>query len=174
MKRIIIISLLSLVIIGCGGTNNTSVSLESLSPEEVNTEIESLREFIIPPKGVSKADVNTVFGVPEVINELTGKGSANMYPMHIYQLLSPKQGQEYRAYLQVTYEADKAKYISISHYCVVRGRATYPKDEIERENRLVLEDLLEIKKNYGSELEDASWNNNIRAAASIGIYGTKA
>jgi hypothetical protein len=169
MKRIIIIAIMSLVITGCRGKDNTSVAVESLSPEEVNAQIEILHKLMIPPKGVSKADVDAVFGVPEEIKELPkgGKGSPTDYPMHIYQLLTPKQNQEFRAFLHVTYEDEKVKYIGINHICVSKGRPTYlqgspqqikQQQMIEMENVQVLEDLNEIQKKYENKLKDASWN----------------
>ncbi len=162
MKQIIVAALLSLAITGCQAADTGPASAKSLAPEEVSAQIASLRELIIPCKGTARADVDAVFGEPEVTKELKGKGSAAMYPMHSYQLLPPKQGQEFRAFLYVTYRNDKAHFVGINHICTVKGRA-YPADpkELESEDRLVLADLLEIKKKYDSKLRDASWNNPI-------------
>ena len=132
----------------------------SMSPEEVNAQIAGLRKFIIPPKGVSKADVDAVFGVAEIITESTGKGNY-MYPLHKVQLLEPKPHQQFRAFLYVSYTDDRVSDVGIDHYCVARGRAFYDKEAIERENKLVLEDLIEIQKKYGSKLKDASWNKQL-------------
>ena len=167
MKQIIVIAILSLVIIGCDETENTSISVESLSPEEVNAEIESFREFIIPPKGTSKADVDAIFGVPKETKELKGKGSPAHYPMHSYQLLDPKPKQDFRAFLYVSYKDDKVTFIGINHMCVLKSRGYAPQgsplqikqqQEIDMENLHVLEDLIEIKEKYKSKLKNASWN----------------
>jgi len=159
MKQIIVAALLGLAIIGCRTDNQTPEQKQSLSPEQVTEEIASLRKFIIPPKGATLVDVNAVFGKPIVTKELSGKGSAAMYPMHSYKLLHPKPGQQFRAYLYVTFRNDKAYFVGINHTCVAKGRAI-PADpkELESENRLVLADLLEIKKKYESKLKDALWN----------------
>jgi hypothetical protein len=167
MKQIIIVALCSFVIIGCHNKGKTSSSVESLSPEEVNSQIESLRKFIIPTKGASKEDVDTVFGVPKEIKGPPTKGSTVDYPMHTYQLLSPEKGQEFRAFLYVTYKDDNVTYIGINHYCVAKGRPLYrsgstenirQQKEIEGENIQVLDDLIEIKKKYENKLKNASWN----------------
>lgn len=82
-----------------------------------------------------------------------------MYPMHSHQLPPSKQGQEFRAFLYVTYRNDKARFVGINHVCVVKGRDKDPEpEELARENRLVLADLIEIEKKYETKLKDASWN----------------
>ena len=167
MKQFIITVLLSLVITGCRGKDKMSDTAESLSPEEVNAQIESLNKLIIPLKGISKAEVDAVYGVPNETREPGIKGSAYMYPMHTYQLLAPKQRQEFRAFLYVTYKDDKVEYIGIKHYCVAKNRAIYLQDspeqirqqqEIDDENVRVLADLIEIQKKYENKLKDAPWN----------------
>jgi hypothetical protein len=167
MKQVIVLVLFSLVIAGCLKNDNITGSTEILSPEEVNAQIENLRKLIIPPKGVSKADVDAVFGVPKEITESDGKGTAGMYPMHTYQLLKPEQGREFRAFLYVTYENNKVKYAGINHCCVSKNRVIYPQGspeqiaqqhEIDTENVHVLADLTEIQQLYGYRLKTASWN----------------
>jgi hypothetical protein len=159
MKQIIVTALLSLAISGCKTADNTRTSQPSLSPEEVTAEIASLRKVIVPPNGWNKADVDWVFGAPEETKELNGKGSTAMYPMHSYQLIPPKQGQQFRAFLYVTYRNDKVHFAGINHMCVVKGRYKEPEpDELDREHRFVLTDLLEIKKKYEHKLKDATWN----------------
>jgi len=82
-----------------------------------------------------------------------------MYPMHSYKLLHPKAGQQFRAYLYVTFRNDKAHFVGINHACVTKGMTALPDPEwVARENQAVLIDLTEIKKNYESKLKDASWN----------------
>ncbi len=129
------------------------------NPEQVAEQIASLRKFIIPPKGTSKTDVDAVFGTPERIEKLTGKGSPASFPQHRYHLLPPKSGQGFRARLRVTYRNDKAHFIGINHLCIIHGRYKAPLPaELARENRLVLADLLEIKTKYEYKLRAASWN----------------
>jgi hypothetical protein len=168
MKQIIIVALCSFVIIGCHNMGKTLSSVESLSPEEVNAQIESLRKFIIPTKGVSKTEVDAIFGVPEEIKERPSGGIILFnFPLHIYQLIEPEQNQEFRAFLYVNYKDDKVAFSSINHYCVAKNRAIYPEGSpsqikeqkaIDGENRLVLEDLIEIQKKYENKLKNASWN----------------
>jgi hypothetical protein len=159
MKEIIVTAYLSLAITGCQVPDRAPSPADSLSPDQVTAQVASLRKLMIPPKGASKADVDAVFGEPKETKELKGKGSAAMYPMHSYQLLPPKQGQEFRAFLYVTYKNDKAHFVGINHVCVIKGRYKEPEpDERDRENRLVLADLLEIKEKYETKLNDASWN----------------
>jgi hypothetical protein len=168
MKQIIVIAILSLVIIGCRKTDVMSTSVESLSPEEVNSQIANLRKFIIPPKGLNKVEVDAIFGVPEEIKERPSGGIILFnFPLHIYQLLEPEQNQEFRAFLYVNYKDDKVAFSSINHYCVAKNRVIYPEGSpaqikeqkaIDGENRLVLEDLIEIQKKYENKLKNASWN----------------
>ena len=157
MKHIIAIAIFSLVIAGCGGMNNQTSYVESLSPEQVNAEIESFREFIIPPKGTSKEDVDAVFEVSDVIEESKDKGSY-IYPLHIYDLLPSIDGEVPWAFMYVSYTNDKIVAIGINHYCVVKGRTLYDGEAIEKENVQVLKDLIDIKKKFKNKLNKASWN----------------
>ena len=142
-----------------------TVSVDSMSPEEVNAEIQNLHEFIIPPIGTSKADIDAVFGVPKEYKERPSGGIILYnFPLHTYQLLDPKPNQEFRAILCVNYKEDKVVLSSINHMCVVKNRVVSiqsPERQkaIEAENRHVLEDLIEIEKKYKKKLQKTSWNN---------------
>jgi len=92
------------------------------APEAVEAQIEALREVIIPTKGTPKAEVEAVYGVGRETKELRGKGSAVHYPMHSYNLLPAKRGQDFRAFLYVTYREGKVHYVGINHICVVKNR----------------------------------------------------
>ena len=81
--------------------------------------------------------------------------------MHVYQLLAPKQGQEFRARLGVTYRDGKAYSSGVFHMCVTYGKVAGfdPNDPWQlEEDRRVLADLLEIKQKYVRRLKGASWN----------------
>ena len=166
MKWKITITLIGLVIMGCREVGNKSGSVDLLSPEEVNAEIESLREFIIPPKGESKENVDAVFGIPkEFYGSVFDKISADTL-MYKYQLLTPEPRQEFRAYLYVKYNDDKVEYIGISHYRTVVNLAysqgAKEQQMIDRNNKFTLEDLIEIKEKYKDKLKNASWNKRER------------
>jgi len=137
------------------------------TPDQINEEIASLRKIIIPPEGVRKTDVDAVFGRPRKSKKLKGKGQKKMYPMHSYQLLPPKDGQAFRAFLYVTYRKGKVRYIGINHRVVWKNRVRYltgspgeiqQQRAIEAENVRVLADLIEIQKKFEDKLKDASWN----------------
>ena len=167
MKQILITILISLVVTGCCVMDNMSGSVESMLPDEVNARIESLREFIIPPKGVSEADVDAVFGVSEEYNgSLFNKITPDTL-MRKYQLLDPEPNQDFRSYLYVKYTDDKVEYIGISHSCSIANLIGYSEgspEQIEQQQMLdrnkvfILKDLIEIKEKYGDKLKDASWN----------------
>jgi len=53
--------------------------------------------------------------------------------------------------------------MGINHICVIKNRTESlncikRQKDIEKENRRVLADLIEIKKKYESKLKNASWN----------------
>jgi hypothetical protein len=164
MKQIILVALLSLMIMECGADSASPKPEESLSADQVAKQIASLRGLIIPAEGTTRADVDAVFGEPEVTKALIGKGSATMYPMHSYQLLAPERGQVFRTYLYITYRNDKVHFAGMNHACVTKGKRLFrdPPElvlrEKDREDRAVLADLLEIKKKYEGKLKDALWN----------------
>ena len=84
--------------------------------------------MIIPPIGTTKNEIDEIFGQPQEVKELTGKGSNNMYPMHIYTLVLPENNQGFRAFLAVTYRDENKDSIyevycaGINHVCVVKNR----------------------------------------------------
>ena len=132
---------------------------DSRTATDVRVQIDSLRRFIVPPRGTNKADIDAVFGTPKQIEKLDGKGSAVRYPMHVYQLLPPRMGLEFRAILHITYKDEKVRYVGISHEGVTVGRVGEPKpEEIARENRLLLTDLREIVRKFASKLRNAPWS----------------
>jgi len=162
MMRTILTVLLGLAIAGCRPDRGSVESNQMLSPEQVAGEIAALRQLIIPPGGTSKADIDAVFGEPREIEEPNGKGQAGMYPMHIYQLLPPRAGHNFRAFLHITYRDGKAHSVGINHACVRKGmpqrRGDAERERHARENHLVLADLIEIKRKYEVKLMRAAWN----------------
>jgi hypothetical protein len=90
--------------------------------ERTTEEISALQKRIIPPKGTTKEDVDAVYGVPEEVKELKGKGSKIDYPMHVYQLLAPRKKEEFRAFLYVTYRNGVVAMAGINHMCVTKNR----------------------------------------------------
>jgi len=64
-----------------------------------------------------------------------------------------------RAFIIPPKEINKVYMAGIYHMCVLKGRL-YKTDpaELEAENRLVLDDLIEIKKKFQDKLKDAPWN----------------
>ena len=162
MKWIMLAALLSLIVAGCQTDTTSPKVTRVLSAGQVNEQIAGLRKLIIPPEGTGKTAIDAVFGQATVVQKRT-KGGRYVSPVHIYQLLSPERGQDSRAILFVTYKEGKAHFVDINHMCVTKGRPIFadPKKftaEREAENRLVLFDLLEIKKKYEDKLKDAVWN----------------
>jgi hypothetical protein len=134
---------------------------------KVEDQIAALNELIIPPKGTEKASVDSVYGKPQEIKRLQGKGASSDYPLHTYGLLPPLEKQEFRAFLYVTYRNGKVWRAGINHVCVLKSRAVYragsPEDwkqtrEIQNENHLVLIDLKDVRDKFAEKLKDASWN----------------
>ncbi len=131
----------------------------SLVDSQIETLIATLNLMIIPPKGTARSEVDAVYGQPTEEKDLRGKGSATMYPMHVYALLPAAKGQEFRAFLYVTYKDGVIRFTGINHYAVVQNRDFQPHaDEVAKENRRVLVDLLEIQEKYIEQLPKASWN----------------
>jgi hypothetical protein len=130
-------------------------------PNQLDAQIAGLRAIIIPPTGASMADVEAVFGRPNVTDDIdiNRKATAKASRKDTFQLLPPNGMEEFRAFLQVTYKDGKVSATDMNHMCVVKGR-TLPHDpkELEAENRQVLADLIEIKKKYEVKLRTASWN----------------
>ena len=133
--------------------------------EATRKEIAVLQARLLPPAGTKKEKVDAVYGVPREVKEFV-KGSATDYPMHVYQLLAPRRGEEFRAYLHITYRDGVVWRAGINHICVVKNRALYrpgpeadkQAKEIERENLQVLADLKEIDVKFGEKLKHFDWN----------------
>lgn len=160
MKQTTLLFLLTLVLAGCKADTKTPDKEPPETQKQVRQEIATLREVIIPSKGTAKSEIEAVFGEGKVIEEPNGKGARYKYPMHKYQLLPKKKGQQFRSFLCVTYREKNARFVGINHSCVVKGRPVGKPaaEEIAREKRRVLNNLTEIKKKYSSELNKASWN----------------
>lgn len=125
----------------------------------IETRIATLRKTIIPPEGTARADVDAVYGQPTEEKKLKGKGSHVMFPRHVYNLLPAANGQEFRARLNVTYKEGVIRFADIHHQAVFDNRDAPPSpDEQARENRQMLEDLLEIQEKYSRQLPKATWN----------------
>jgi hypothetical protein len=129
-------------------------------------EIAALQKRIIPPKGTTKEDVDAVYGVPEEVKELKGKGLKTNYPMHVYELLPPRKKEDFRAFLYVTYRNGVVGMAGINHM-LIKNRplsrrqgpeADKQKMEIAEENLRVLANLKEIEVKFGDGIKSASWN----------------
>ena len=133
----------------------------ALAQERVTKKISALHKTIVPPQGASKDEVDSVFGEPKLVERLSGKGKGSQadYPLHVYQLLPPGKGQQFRALLQVTYKDDVVHLVAINHACVTKGRASDPSpEELASENRLVLIDLEDINMRFQRTLRNAAWH----------------
>lgn len=157
----------SLAITGCRDGDRAGKPGRPLSPDQVRERIAELRKQIIPPRGTPRTDVDAVFGTPKEIKELRGKGSKAHYPMHTYQLLPPRDGLPFRAFLYVTYRDGKVRRAGINHVCAIKGRVGYEigsperlreQKEIEAENVNVLAELIEIREKREGRLRGAAWN----------------
>jgi len=145
---------------GASGTNDSKQTAERIA---------ALRSEIIPPPGTDKSQVDTVYGIPKEV-EFAGMGSSADYPIHIYQLLPPRNNAEFRAFLYITYRDGKVLKAGIKHICVTGGRpGIFPgpladeqqrerQKEIEQENLQVLADLEDIQAKFKEELKAAVWN----------------
>jgi len=153
------IAIITVVILGAVICLRAEPSAPTSEAALVNLLIASLQQTIVPPKGTHRADVDAVFGEPREEKELKGKGSSASYPMHIYQLLPASKRQEFRSFLCVTYRDDIIRFAGINHYAVANNRDVQPSpQELARENRRVLIDLLEIQDKFSEQLKKASWN----------------
>jgi len=123
-----------------------------------------LREFIIPPVGTPKDEVDQIFGKPQDV-AFPGFGNPSDYPQQDYCLLQPEEKQDFRASLYVTYRRNRVYRARINHSCdddrfasprrnVTRERLT----EVSQGNRLILRDLLETYITHCLTLPAASWN----------------
>ena len=138
---------------------NSPILPEKNMNYKIEVLIETLRAKIVPPKGIPKSEIDKIFGEPEEIKKLKGKDSNIMYPMRTYQLLPPKENQDFRAFLYVTYKEKKVHFVDINYICVVKNYDLQPAtQELARENRKILIDLLEIYNEFHEKLETASWN----------------
>jgi hypothetical protein len=163
-----------IVLLSFGAILSAAEKTEPSEAAEVANQIAKLNKMIIPPEGTEKAKVDAVYGEPKGIEELNGKGSPALYPIHIYRFLASKENQEFRAILYVSYRNEQVWKAGINHSCVLKNRAIYkdgsPEDqkqilEIENENKAVLIDLKEISEKYSEKLKRTSWNNNLSEPA---------
>jgi hypothetical protein len=179
MKQFAFIAFLNLVGVGFMANGETPVADNALSPDPVTERIANLRKVIIPPNGTSVAEVQAMFGEPTRVPG-TGKGeSPAEHPVHLYELLMPKDGTKgcalmygadaYRAILSLDYVNGRVVKARIEHVCVAASRPIYApgtrEDELQREaiaqeQRSALADLLEIRKKYEAKLKNATWNRN--------------
>lgn len=144
----------------------SAVVVKADEGEATRTEIAGLQARLLPPAGTKKEKVDAVYGVPQKVKDRGIKGSATNYPMHVYQLLAPRRGEEFRAYLYITYRDGLVWRAGINHICVVKNRVFYgpgpeadkQAKEIEGENLQVLADLKEIDVKFGEKLKRSDWN----------------
>lgn len=143
-----------------------------LTRAQVEQRVNKLEKIILPSKGTLLKDVEAVYGKLKTSGPRSGtKTDGRVY--YYRELLTPRGGLDFRAVLLLRAGNGRVTNMSINHVCVLKNRRqlalgphltkTQKKEmekvqkELEKEQRGVLLDLLEIHEKYKDTLKNASW-----------------
>jgi hypothetical protein len=153
-----------------------SGAIAKLSPAQVHVQIAKLEKVIIPTDGTPLQDVEAVYGKTS-LNDPSEIKKGKREVLHWLHLLpfSSRDRVDFRAMLLMRVENNKTVESGINHFCVIKNRRQMPgppydaktrqmvksvQEQLQREERGVLEDLLHIRDRYSQELKTASWNHS--------------